>query len=73
MENLTEIISARLIQLRGIYNFTQKDISRRIGISQSYISHIENKDKLPTLETLQKIANAFGLEVYQLLITMKGR
>lgn len=56
-------IGARIKTLRTKRKKTLKDISALCGVSVSYLSDIENERKSPSLETLEKIAEA--LEVSQ--------
>lgn len=39
---------------------TQKELAKRTGLSQANISNIENGATRPTIDSLQKIADAFG-------------
>ncbi|MCB9592535.1 MAG: helix-turn-helix transcriptional regulator [Sandaracinaceae bacterium] len=51
-------------RLRRITGLTQKDFAARIaGISTPALAQIERGEANPTLETLQKIGKAFGLDV----------
>lgn len=40
---------------------TQKEFALKVGITQTYLSQIENGKKLPTIETLDKISKALGI------------
>jgi DNA-binding XRE family transcriptional regulator len=42
---------------------SQKELGRRLGISQQQVAKLENPDENPTLETLAKLASALGLTV----------
>lgn len=46
---------------------TQEELASRIGCSQPYISQIEQSDARPTLGTLQKVAEALGCTVADLV------
>ena len=46
---------------------TQEELAKRIGCTQSYISQIEQPDARPTLGTLQKVAEALGCPVSDLV------
>ena len=43
---------------------TQKELARRTGISQANISKIENGETHPTIDSLRKIAEAFGKRLF---------
>lgn len=42
---------------------TQKQLGERAGVSQQQIAKLENPDENPTLETLEKVGKALGLQV----------
>jgi DNA-binding XRE family transcriptional regulator len=46
---------------------TQEELAKRIGCTQSYISQVEQPDARPTLGTLQKVAEALGYPVGDLV------
>ena len=45
---------------RKMQRITQKELAKRTGLSQANISNIENGATRPTIDSLQKIADAFG-------------
>lgn len=49
-----------IIEARIDTNITQKELSKRTGISQSNLSRIETGEESPTVDTLNKIAMGFG-------------
>ena len=51
----------RIIAYRN--KISQEEIARRTGMKQQYISKIFNGKHSPTVETLQKIADALGAEI----------
>ena len=53
--------------LRGCRNWSQADLAEKSSLSVVYISDIERCNKWPYLDTLIKLANAFKVEVYELL------
>lgn len=48
--------------------FTQETLAEAIGVSAHNINNIEGKRRFPRTENLLKIADALGVEVYQLFI-----
>jgi len=48
--------------------FTQETLAEAIGVSSQNINDIEGKRRFPRPDTLVKIADALGVEVYQLFI-----
>jgi len=46
---------------------SQGDIARALDVDRGYISNIENGKKNPTLATIQKLADALGVSMDELL------
>jgi transcriptional regulator with XRE-family HTH domain len=61
------IIGDRLRTLREQRNLSQGDIEKRTGLLRCYVSRVENGHTVPAIETLEKMARALGLPLYQLL------
>lgn len=57
----------RIRQLREDQGWSQAELARRIGCSRSLISMIETDQTLPTLRTLQKMAQEFNVSVASIL------
>jgi transcriptional regulator with XRE-family HTH domain len=58
----------RLKELRKIHNVTQEEFSERTGISYKYYQAIETGVKKELrISTLERLAHAYGIEVWQLL------
>lgn len=49
-------------------NWTQEQLSEKIGMSSNYISNIENNYSIPSLETLVKICSALDVTPDYLLL-----
>jgi len=60
------IISDRLRELREAKQLSQGDIEKRTGLLRCYISRVENGHTVPAVETLEKLARAFEVPLYQL-------
>lgn len=60
------IIGDRLRDLREAKNLSQGDVEKRTGLLRCYISRVENGHTVPALETLQKMARALEVPMYQL-------
>jgi transcriptional regulator with XRE-family HTH domain len=72
-KNLAKIVEyslpERLKYLRETRNLTQKDLAQLAGVSQPTIAHIEKNTKDPSVETLNKIANALDIHIATLFST----
>lgn len=59
-------LAERLRELREYKNLSQGDIEQRTGLLRCYISRVENGHTVPALETLEKLARALEVPLYQL-------
>jgi len=60
------IIGDRLRALREEKKLSQGDIQKRTGLVRPYISRVENGHTVPSIETLEKMARALEIPMYQL-------
>jgi transcriptional regulator with XRE-family HTH domain len=60
------IIGDRLRDLREEKKLSQGDIEKRTGLLRCYISRVENGHTVPAIETLEKLARALEVPLYQL-------
>ncbi len=60
------VIGERLRALREHRNMSQGDIEKRTGLLRVYVSRVENGHTVPAIETLEKIARALEVPMYQL-------
>jgi transcriptional regulator with XRE-family HTH domain len=65
-EMVQMIIGDRLRALREERNLSQGHIQKRTGLLRCYISRLENDHTVPALETLEKMARALEMPLYQL-------
>src|SRR6202161_2754164 len=60
------IIGDRLRLMREEKQFSQGEIEERTGLLRCYISRVENGHTVPSIETLEKLARALEVPLYQL-------
>jgi transcriptional regulator with XRE-family HTH domain len=60
------IIGDRLKAVRQLKQMSQGDIERKTGLLRCYISRVENGHTVPAIETLEKMARAMEIPLYQL-------
>lgn len=60
------ILGERLRELREKKNLSQGDVQERSGLLRAYLSRVENGHTIPTIETLEKLAKALEIPIYQL-------
>jgi len=56
-----------LKKIRTQKGISQGDISRKLKMDRAYISGIENGKRNPTISSIEKIAQALGVSVDELL------
>jgi len=62
------VLARNIKVFRGRRNWSQADLAEKTGLSIVYLSDIERGNKWPYLDTLVKLAEAFKIEVFELLI-----
>src|ERR1700730_17436689 len=60
------VIGDRLRELREAKELSQGDIEKRTGLLRCYISRVENNHTVPAVNTLEKLARALEVPMYQL-------
>lgn len=59
------ILSERLRAIREQKKLSQGDLEKRTGLKRCYISRIENGHTIPSLATLERMARALQVPLYQ--------
>jgi transcriptional regulator with XRE-family HTH domain len=59
-------LETELRELREEKKLSQGDVEKRTGLLRCYISRVENGHTVPAVETLEKLARAFEVPLYQL-------
>src|SRR5216684_2417885 len=60
------VIGDRLREMREEKKLSQGDIEKRTGLLRCYILRVENGHTVPAIETLEKMARALEVPMYQL-------
>lgn len=63
--NLDERIGEKLRKLRSQKGYSTREVGRRIGISNSYVSKIE-KGQIPSLTTLEKLCDLYSVDIKEM-------
>ncbi len=66
MSNIKKLLGKRIQELRKSKNFTQEKLAEMIGIGTPNISYFETGKFSPSIETMEKLAGALGVEIYEL-------
>lgn len=64
MKNLPKLLK----YMRNFGGYTQLDLATELQISRSYMSEIENGEKIPSVETLIKYADFYQVPLSSLLL-----
>jgi transcriptional regulator with XRE-family HTH domain len=54
-------VGKRVLTMRLKSKMTQQELSERTGLAVSYLSRLENERIVPSIRTLRKVADAFGV------------
>ena len=59
------VIGERLRALREEKKLSQGDIEKKTRLLRSYVSRVENGHTVPSIETIEKLARALAVPMYQ--------
>ena len=65
--NVTDTFRHRIKALRETNKLTQSELAEAAELSLNFIARIERGEAIPSLVTLDKLAKALGMELYELL------
>lgn len=63
MESTKELLGRRIKELRKTRGLSQDELSEKVDIDPKHLSRIEVGRGFPSLDTLEKIANALNVEM----------
>jgi transcriptional regulator with XRE-family HTH domain len=66
MKITRELLGGRIKELRKIRGLTQEQLAEQVDLATRYISLIEVGRSSPSLETMENIARALGVEIKDL-------
>jgi len=67
-----ELLEFRIKDMARDKGVTSKSIADKVGIDKSYLSRINSGKVKPSLELLQKIADALEIPVHRLIVAPEG-
>ncbi|NLH95417.1 MAG: helix-turn-helix transcriptional regulator [Synergistaceae bacterium] len=65
-------LGLRLKTLRKSSGLTQQNLADKVGVSRIYIQALESNRRLPSMKLLQKLAQALGVELADIVETFGG-
>lgn len=66
MSNIQERLGQKLRRLREEKGVSQEKLSKEAGLDRTYVGKIERGKKSPSLNTVEKLGDALGVEVWEL-------
>ncbi|MEO0971033.1 MAG: helix-turn-helix transcriptional regulator [Cyanobacteria bacterium J06639_18] len=61
------MLNEALRLMRVFHDLSQKELTKKLGISKSYLSEIESGKKTPTLELINRYADVFDVPASSIL------
>lgn len=65
MSNVKKLLGNKIKQIRKNKNLTQEELSELINIEVPSLSNIERGKFAPSIETLQKLSSALGVQMWE--------
>lgn len=62
-ETVRELFARRVKELRAARGWSQDELAAKSGLHRSYVGIVERGEKSATLDTVERIAKAFNVEV----------
>ena len=67
MENINTKLGKKIRELRQKKNLSQEELADLSGFHRTYIGMVERAEKNITLKNLEKLADALGIDIKELL------
>jgi len=68
MENIKERVGRNIRKIRSDRDYTQEQLADRAGLHFTYIGSVERGERNISIENLERIAQALGVEIHKLLV-----
>lgn len=65
---LRRLVARNLRRLRQSAGLTQEELADRAGLNRNYIGMIEREENAPTVDALEQIAKALGIDPVTLFL-----
>lgn len=66
-----EVLALNLIRLRAQRQWSQETLAFESGLHRTFVAHVERQVRNISLDNVERLANAFGLKVFELLTPMR--
>jgi transcriptional regulator with XRE-family HTH domain len=68
-----EILATNLRHLRHSREWSQEDLALESGLHRTFVAHVERTARNISIDNIEKLANALGVGVAELLVELPGR
>lgn len=66
MRNVPARLGRRMKEIRTVRDMTQEKLAEKARISTRYLSRLELGEQSPSIRTVERIADALGVEIWEL-------
>lgn len=66
-----EVLAVNLIRLRAQRQWSQEALAFESGLHRTFVAHVERRVRNISLDNVERLARAFGLEAFELLTPMR--
>ena len=65
--DIRAVLAVNLIALRGMKGWSQEALALEAGLHRTFVAHVERQARNISLESLEKLAMALGVQTFELL------
>jgi len=73
MDNIRVLVGERIRNLRKERGWSQEELGEKADLHHTYVGAVERGEKNASIDTLDKIADALGIEMVDLFTLAKGK
>ena len=73
MDNVRVLVGERIRSLRKERGWSQEELGEKADLHHTYVGAVERGEKNASIDTLEKIAVAFNIEILDLFALAQGR
>jgi transcriptional regulator with XRE-family HTH domain len=73
MDNVRVLVGERIRSLRKERGWSQEELGEKADLHHTYVGAVERGEKNASIDTLDKIADALGIEMVDLFTLTKGQ
>ena len=66
-----EVLAVNLIRLRAERQWSQEALAFESGLHRTFVAHVERQVRNISLDNVERLATAFGIEVFELLTPVR--